>query len=289
MKKKGLKIAIVALVVGTMLLTYSFMAFASSGSGYETYKNAVVSTLLAKNSTIDAQFTVTDNGNTVLTGTTTKKIDNGNFSTKTNLNIMGLTNNVESSYDNGNLITEVNGKYYSMSGKRFDKMENLTSSSSTVKLAEVLADTLVGNVKNDFIENGQTISVNLQGSQIPELAKLAISAMAENMDRIKNHSSVDISNNGMASMKNIMSLIPTLSNIDVKSIGLTATVDGNLLKSNEFNIAISGTDTSGNVHNINLTVDANISNIGNTKIDTIDTTGKQVITVNNAGRFHGMH
>lgn len=287
MKGKRLKITVIALIIGCLLLSYSFMAFASSGSGYETYKNAVVSTLLAKNSTIDAQFVVTDNGNTVLSGTTTQKFDNGNTSSITSLNIAGITQNFESSFDNGNLITEVNGKYYSLKGRKFDRMEKLTSSSSTVKLAEVIADTLVGNVKNDFVENGQTISLNLQGSQIPELAKLAISAMAENVDRIKNHSDMYNTNNGMLNMKDMMSLIPVLSNIDVKSIGLTATVDGNVLKSNEFNIAISGTDSNGTTHNITLTVIAKINNVGTTKIDTIDTTGKQVINVNNVDRFHG--
>ncbi|MBK5246393.1 MAG: hypothetical protein JJE49_03875 [Peptostreptococcaceae bacterium] len=37
-------------------------AFASSGSGYESYKGAVKSTIFAKNATVNAQFEVKGNG-----------------------------------------------------------------------------------------------------------------------------------------------------------------------------------------------------------------------------------
>jgi len=151
-----------------------------------------------------------------------------------------------------------------------DKENDFSANSSTVKLAEMLTDTIVGDVRNQFVTDGQNISVNLEGAQIPELARLAVSAVAENIDKVDKN----ISNEGGnldESMTSIMNTVPKLTNIDVKSISMNATVDGNTLKNNEFTIVISGNDADGASHELSFLVSAEISNVGNTIIDTIDT------------------
>ncbi|MBR0598466.1 hypothetical protein [Sinanaerobacter chloroacetimidivorans] len=285
MNKKRLKTIAATAVAGCLLLTMSVTAFAASGSGYESYKNAVESTILAQNATVDAQFEVKDNGSVILSGNSNVKLDNENSSSKTTLTADGVTKTFATSKDEstGAFIRSVDDQYYVMQKdnekQNADQKENdkLTASSSTVKLAEMLADTLAGDVKNQFVKNGQTVSLNLEGSQIPELAKLAVSAAAENNGRIEKEHNGDSAD--QASLKTLMDRIPKLSNTDVKSVSMTATVDGNLLKNNVATVVITGTDASGSTHELSIMIKGDISNVGNTKIDTIDTTGKNVTTI----------
>jgi hypothetical protein len=288
MKKRGLKTIAITAAAGCLLLTMSITAFATSGSGYESYKGAVEATLLADNATVDAQIEVKDNGLTILSGNSNLKLDNENSSSKTNLTVDGISKAIETSKDNGNFVTKVDDQYYvaKKGDGQSDKGEkgNLSASSSTVKLAEMLADTLVGDVKNQFVKDGQTISVNLEGAQIPELARLAISAATENRGRMENDNH---DNNGYdADLKSIMDNLPKLTNIDVKSIAMTATVDGNVLKNNQATVVITGQDANGDAHELTVTINGDITNVGNTKIDTIDTTGKDVKTINWDGRHN---
>ena len=128
--------------------------FANTGSGYGDYKAAVEATMLAKNATVATQFEVTDKGTIILSGNSTQKLNNKDKSSQTSVTVDGITKAVESSAVNGNFITETDGKYFSTTkgnGKfNGDQRENLSASSSTVKLAEMLADTLVG--ENYFLE-----------------------------------------------------------------------------------------------------------------------------------------
>ena len=279
MKNKRFKTMAVTALAGCLLLTMSLTAFASSGSGYESYKGAVKSTIFAKNATVNAQFEVKDNGSIILTGDSNIKLDNENCSSKTNLTVNKTSKVLETSKDNGTIIKNTDGKYYitkkGSEQPNKNEKENFSASSSTVKLAEMVADTLAGDVKNQFVKDGQTINVNLTGAQIPELARLALSAAVENTGRIGDkHQGND------ASLKSLMDKLPKLSNIDIKSIDMTATVDGNILKSNKVTVVITGVDANGVAHELSVMLNGEITNVGSTKIDTIDTTGKNVQTIN---------
>ena len=281
MKKKGFKTIAVSAVTGCILLSLSATTFANTGSGYGDYKAAVEATMLAKNATVVTQYEVTDQGAIILSGTSTQKLDNKDKSSQTSVTVGGVTKAFETSAVNGNVITEADGKYFSTTkgnGTSNAQRENLTASSSTVKLAEMLADTLVGDVKNQFVENGQTISVNLQGAQIPELAQLALSAAAENSNQTGAYK--NSAKQGPAeSMKPMMDQMPKLTNINVTSLAMTATVDGTTLKDNDFTVAITGNDATGVAHEITIKLNANITDVGSTKIEAIDTTGQQVSTI----------
>ena len=282
MKKKGFKTMAVSAVTGCLLLSIAATTFANTGSGYTDYKAAVEATLLAKNATVAAQYEVTDKGAIILSGNSTQKLNNKDKSSKTSITVGGITKAFESSAVNGSFITEADGQYFSTNKGAekpdTDKRENLTSSSSTVKLAEMLADTLVGDVKNQFVENGQTISVNLEGAQIPELVRLALSTAAENSNHM-GASKDNAKQDPNESMKPMMDNMPKLTNIDVKSIAMTATVDGTTLKDNDFTVAITGTDANGASHDMTLKITAKITDVGSTKVDAIDTTGKDVKTI----------
>jgi len=285
MKKKGFKTMAVSAVAGCLLLSLSVTTFASSGSGYEEYKAAVEATMLAKNATISAQYQVKDNGAIILSGDSIQKLDNKNKSSKTSITVDGMTKAFQTSAVDGKFITEADGKYFSTNkgnGKADNNQrENLSASSNTVKLAEMLADTLVGDVKTKFVKDGQAISVTLEGAQIPELLKLALSTAAENSNHMQ-AANTNAKQGPNESMKPIMDKMPKLTNLEVKSIAMTATVDGSTLKDNEFTVGISGTDAKGVVHEVTMVINAKITDIGNTKIDAIDTAGKEVKTIERA-------
>ncbi|WP_411682220.1 hypothetical protein [Clostridium thailandense] len=281
MKKKGLKTVVVSAAAGCFLLSLSVTAFAATGSGYENYRDAVKSIVLAENETVSAQFEVKDNGSVILSGDTVEKLSQENKSSQSNITVDGVKKTYETSENNGTYVINADGKYYSVNrGDKksdSDKKEKLSESSSTVKLAEMITDTLVGDVKNQFVKDGQTISVNLEGAQIPELAKLAISTAAENSNSIERHKNGD--KIGSDEMKAAFDKIPKLSDIDVKAISMTATVDGSTLKDNKITVTITGKDASGASHEVSIALTAKITDLGNTKVDTIDTTGKEVTTI----------
>lgn len=286
MKKKGIKRVAILAATGCLLLALSVTSFAATGSGYVSYRDAIKATAFTKNATMSAQFEVKDNGKVIFAGTGTQKRDNENNSFKTSITVAGVTKAYEASLVGGNLIAKVDDKYYKASkdaeksGK--DQRENLSASSSTVKLAEMLTDTLVGDVKNQFVSDGQTISVKLSGAQIPELARLALSAAAENSNRMGDFKNNDKQDKGM---KLVMDKMPKLSNMDVKSIEMTATVDGKTLKDNQFTVTLTGQDLKGVSHELTVMLNAKITDVGNTKVDTINTTGKVVNAIDKAEQY----
>ncbi len=214
MISRKLKTIIGSAVAGGLLLALSATAFASSSSRYESYKTAVKSIITTENATIDAQYEVKDNGTVICSGDTVEKLDNANRSTKTSATVDGISKTYESSNADGTFIMNDDGKYYQMNKadnkKGNNKKEKFSESSSSVKLAELVTDTLVGDVKNQFVKDGDTISVNLKGGQIPELAKLAVSAAAEEGSREKDRSNNDKTGHD-ESFKSAMNKAPSLA------------------------------------------------------------------------------
>ncbi|MDR3120938.1 MAG: hypothetical protein LBU58_06350 [Clostridiales bacterium] len=77
--------------------------------------------------------------------------------------------------------TQTRNDYYE--SRRRDSDEYQTGMTDTQRrFVEVLADTLVGDVKNYFVAEGDKVSVTLTGYQIPELAQLSLSMLAEAND-----------------------------------------------------------------------------------------------------------
>jgi endonuclease YncB( thermonuclease family) len=282
MKNKKIKTIMITALAGCMLLSVTAMASANGSSGYETYKSAVKNIAVTSNATFQTSFEVKDNGNTDISGTSIEKLEGANNSSSTKIKIGDTTKETETSRIDGRSIIKDGESYYSRDSKGNEKNDKMKKefdvSSSKVKLGEMVLDTLVGDVKNQFVVNGDTISVNLEGAQIPELAKLAISAAAEEANSKKDHAKGETSKDGL---KEALNSIPNLKNIDIKSLSMTAKVNGSTLTENDFKIVITGDDASGVSHEIEVSVDNTINDVNSTKADSIDTTGKQVQTMQN--------
>ena len=277
MKSKKIKTIMVTALTGCMLLSVTVVASASGASGYETYKSAAKNLAVTSNATFSTSFEVKDNGNTDISGTSVEKLEGTNKSSITNIKIGDVAKETETSRIDGKSIVKDGENYYSRDNNGKEKnvrMEKkFDSSSSRAKLGEMVLDTLVGDVKNQFVVDGDTISVNLEGAQIPELAKLAISAAAEEANGKKANNETESGKDGL---KDALKNIPNLKNIDIKSLNLTAKVNGNALTENTLKIVITGTDENDVSHEVEVSVDTTVSGVDSTKADSIDTTGKQV-------------
>jgi hypothetical protein len=274
MKSKKIKIIMVTALTGCMLLAVTVVASASGSSGYETYKSAAKNLAVTSNATFSTSFEVKDNGNTDISGTSVEKLEGTNNSSVTSVKIGDVTKETETSRIDGKSIIKDGENYYSRDVKVNDKMgKKFDASSSRSKLGEMVLDTLVGDVKNQFVVDGDTISVNLEGAQIPELAKLAISAAAEEENGKKANNKNEAGKDGL---KDALKNIPNLKNIDIKSLNLTAKVNGSALTENTLKIVITGTDENDVSHEVEVSVDTTVSSVDSTKADSIDTTGKQV-------------
>jgi hypothetical protein len=277
MKSKKIKIIMVTALTGCMLLAVTVVASASGSSGYETYKSAAKNLAVTSNATFSTSFEVKDNGNTNTSGTSVEKLENSNNSSITNIKNGDVTKESETSRIDGKTIIKDGGDYYSRDIKVKEKNgkieKKFDASSSKGKLEEMVLDTLVGDVKNQFVVDGDTISVNLEGAQIPELAKLAISAAAEEANGKKANNKTESGKDGL---KDALKNIPNLKNIDIKSLNLTAKVNGSALTENTLKIVITGTDENDVSHEVEVSVDTTVSGVDSTKADSIDTTGKQV-------------
>ena len=274
MKSKKIKTIMVTALTGCMLLAVTVVASASGSSGYETYKSAAKNLAVTSNATFSTEFEVKDNGNTDIAGTSVEKVEGTNNSSVTNVKIGDVTKETETSRIDGKSIIKDGENYYSRDVKVNDKMgKKFDASSSRSKLGEMVLDTLVGDVKNQFVVDGDTISVNLEGAQIPELAKLAVSAAAEEANGKKANNKTEAGKDGL---KDALKNIPNLKDIDIKSLNLTAKVNGSALTENTLKIVITGTDENDVSHEVEVSVDTTVSGVDSTKADSIDTTGKQV-------------
>jgi hypothetical protein len=274
MKSKKIKIIMVTALTGCMLLAVTVVASASGSSGYETYKSAAKNLAVTSNATFSTSFEVKDNGNTDISGTSVEKLEGTNNSSVINVKNGDVTKETETSRIDGKSIVKDGENYYSRDVKVNDKMgKKFDASSSRSKLGEMVLDTLVGDVKNQFVVDGDTISVNLEGAQIPELAKLAVSAAAEEANGKKANNKTEAGKDGL---KDALKNIPNLKDIDIKSLNLTAKVNGSALTENTLKIVITGTDENDVSHEVEVSVDTTVSGVDSTKADSIDTTGKQV-------------
>ena len=56
-------------------LKFKTVSLVATGSGYESYKDAVKAAMLTDNATVNAQFEIKDNGVIILSGNSIRKLD----------------------------------------------------------------------------------------------------------------------------------------------------------------------------------------------------------------------
>lgn len=268
---KTKKITAVCMAAGlTLLGTAGVIAYAS-GNPYETYKSAVVSTISEDNLTAQATVQMKQNGKVIASGY-------GIYEKSADAQYANVTADVSGNsivheeYSDGNIKVKSDGNQYTEKNRKekSDKHEQLTP--NMIKLAEMTADLFVGDLTNQFTISGDTVSITLTDVQIPEIANVAASVFTE----INTGKPADESKNNLEDI--LLQEFPIAQNARIESVSMDADISKGNLSAQNMTIVMSGQTSDGKDTQVEVTVDANITDIGSTTPQMIDTSSMQKIS-----------
>lgn len=282
MRKNKHFYTILCLVLGAVLLTTAAAANFGNANGYSAYKKSLLNMLEADNYSAELDVELTHNGQLLAKVESAYKVNAGgevtSYSTERELNNMnsGAESNV--SYDTQNWVVKNSD---SSANRKFDYITynrrnlgdwnihntnnsgiatqiNNEISDKMIRFVEVLTDTLVGDLKNNFVmvseSNGEkSYQIVLRGNQLPEIVTAGFSLLYGSVQDSRNTNSLFYS----------MESEPV---IDIAKMFLTLDSEGRLL-SNTLEGTITGTGRDGSEQSITLKIDINLSDYGTTVID----------------------
>jgi hypothetical protein len=199
--KRKKTIIITSIITGTCILAGSAFANYSTANGYDVYKKGIKSLIGQQNYTLNASATIIGDGETLLEATLSEKYDrNGEVILNRAEKTKDITSDIDE-HENREII-QGGKRYYYYSGMDKDWVsynvyegdtnrgaldmiapEDKDTADKVVRFVELLTDTVVGDLKNNFVyifdtENGGAkYSISLDSIQIPELINAGISAM----------------------------------------------------------------------------------------------------------------
>lgn len=175
---------LVCLITGLVILTTAVYANYDNAIGYANYKNAVKKLMVQDNFTADATVDLHVDGESMVKQSMSVKLEGPK---------KGSSVETSDSYKNYRYYSDgkmVNywedSNTYSTYETSSNVMQMLDADDETqqkaVRFAELLADTLVGDLKNSFVlvsdEDGiKEYNVSISGSQIPEVVNAGVSLM----------------------------------------------------------------------------------------------------------------
>jgi hypothetical protein len=277
MNRNTKKLAVIGLVVGCLLIGgVSVFAF-GEGNAYQDFKAGALRTIMERNMTVAAEMNVRQDGVTILSGETVFQIDGDAQYSSGKIRTNGETVDLENSERDGVKIMRVGDRYMSVTGWDHD-FENFPTA---LKLAEMITDFLVGDVKTHFYGNGGAISVNLEGAQIPEILNVAASAVVEQIAARPRRMS---SENKL--FRDVIEDISIAQDVSIKRVSMESQLKNGYIENLTGTVVLTGKDKSGASHEIEITRNAAISDIGSTTTPgVVNTEGKNVTEVTKRERF----
>jgi hypothetical protein len=278
MNKKPLVIAL-SLALGMTMFGAAAYANISSSQGYEVYKAAVKSMLPANSLTAQGSVSVSDNGTVILNASGTEKLDRAD-KTMSGTGTYTANNTTQSCtiyrQDGETIINNSSSDVYNVIKndlKKFDQNRQSESSQSISPEVENIIDLLAANYDNNIAldsnsDGSKTVTLKLDGSQITPLQNALAQLAIKNANHEPRHAGTVIEG------------LPQLTdNINLQSVDITARVnDQGQITEQTAVIQLSGQDASGQTHELVINADLNLSGINSTVPDTVDLTGKQVVT-----------
>jgi hypothetical protein len=195
MKSKKKLIASVCIIASVAIFSVSAAAAVSNITGYERLKEAsfsLVDLLQAKdaNATLKTQFKLTQNGKaTHSLESIYEAVGSTYYTSETTTNAADDTEQfqLETYRDNDTLIRGYNGKYntYKRGDNEFDYSERsiYEFTPSHKRLITLVSDSLMGDTKNYFLTNGDNVTITLSDHQVPEIAQLFLTILAESISK----------------------------------------------------------------------------------------------------------
>ncbi len=259
------KIAVSCLTAGCLALGSVGIVAYAAGNPYESYKDAVTGTIMQQNLTANASVLMKQDGNVIASGSGVYEKDGTTQYSKINSNILGQST-ISEEYADASVRVQSDGTAYSTKSaeKKQDAEENENLSPNMMKLAQMTADLFVGDLSNQFVSNGSTISVSLTGTQIPEIANVAAAAFTEMNGGKPARDKGDLENQ-------LMQEFPIASNAKIESVDMSAEISGGNISKQTATLVLSGKKTDGSAATVEITIDADITEIGTTTPQKIDT------------------
>lgn len=290
--KKRLIVA-TSLVAGICVFAGAVFANYSASNGYSVYKKALINMIGLQNYTLEVSGSASIDGEVFSSGVSRELYaaegDVNLNQSSTTYDVMGGEYGDEMYFQDGvryqiwrnsegvhTSIYDGNDDYYT----RRDPVDFSTlaggmtgdedTDSRMIRFMELLADTLVGDIKNNFVylsgdENSSKYQLQLDSVQIPELFNAGLSAMfsAGNADM------EEYADDETYYQQNPMVLLGR--DPIVKSVKSIFDVDKNgLLTNNVLSIELEGTDQNGVKHTVSFEAEINLSDVGTTQPQRID-------------------
>ncbi len=264
MNKNIKKMTVAMFAIGCLTVgSLGGLAYAA-GNSYDNFKTAVVQTIKNDNMTVSATMEMKQDETVIAQGTTMMQKAGTQSYMLSNMTIGDQVMDTERSSNDGVAISRQGDQYFSSSiGIGDNKRQELQNSPNITKLMDMTSDLLVGDVKNQFVANGDTISLNLTDAQIPELANVAMAASTE----MRGQHQADL---------NMPNVFPITQNSKIESINLNATVKDGSISAMDITVVMSGQNNDRQTVRIETTVKGTVSELGTTTPNQIDTTGKTV-------------
>ena len=311
MKKKSKVVMISAAVAAVSMFTVTAFASTPQLDGYKAFKEVLKANQMSEQTiesgTVNGDFTVTLNGETVLEASGQAKMENtgerpgisGDFDF--NLNGFGRSASIYSSGDDSvYLIDETHGLHYqvinigeehsSKHGGRPD--EGSYEHRPMNKAEEALLDYIVGDLKNNFsvvshADGSKTIEVLVSKEEVPLPVRMLID-VASAADRMQHADEQEASAEWEAALQlpffqgleaaDLEELLPELvEDVAIERVRLQLTVDqDNMLQRVQGELEVSGKDEAGITHHVKLAGGGGVSGVNATTPDVYDPAGHSV-------------
>ncbi len=265
---KAKKITAACMAAGLALMGTAGVVSYAAGNPYENYKSSVVNTISEDNLTAHAAVQMKQNGKVIASGNAVYEKSAGVQYASVVADVAGQSM-IQEEYSDGNVKIQSDGSKYTEKSRKENHDENEQLTPNMIRLAEMTADLFVGDLSNQFVSNGNTVSVTLTDVQIPEIANVAASAFTE-MNAGKNNE------NGKNDLGDVLlQEFPITQNAKIESVTMDADIARGNLSAQDMTIVVSGQTSDGKDTQVEITINANVSDIGSTTPQTIDTSSLQ--------------
>lgn len=252
------------MAAGLALMGTAGVVSYAAGNSYENYKSAVVNTISEDNLTAHAAVQMKQNGKVIASGNAAYEKSAGVQYASVVADVAGQSM-IQEEYSDGNVKIQSDGSKYTEKSRKENHDENEQLTPNMIRLAEMTADLFVGDLSNQFVSNGNTVSVTLTDVQIPEIANVAASAFTE-MNAGKNNE------NGKNDLGDVLlQEFPITQNAKIESVTMNADIAKGNLSAQNMTIIVSGQTSNGKDTQVEITINANVSDIGSTTPQMIDT------------------
>lgn len=289
MKKKKRLMTAVALASGVCLFSGAAFASYNTVNGYSAYKKALVNAMYENNYTVEGKYQIAIDGKIIDKYSAVEK-----YSEKDKmLSKLGAYNDGESKFDRY-VFDGINVEVRTNAGREeayvYDGItaENMDirgmgefpkcdkddeSEKKMIRFLELLADTLMGDMKNNFVyvsgdDNKDSYELKLTAVQIPELYTAGLAAMFSG-----NGVAVTADNYDADDPYDVLGHDP-----EIELISCTFDVDkkGKLLNT-AINADLSGSAYDGSAHTVSFEYVINVSDYGTTVPDKVDVNSLNVV------------